>query len=103
MEDVKRKADHYINDFNEPFRSSDAFVQCLGSIIFLFFSNLTTMVSFGGVMAYGTGHQIGAIECIVAASLCGVAFSLFSGQPLCILGPTGHTLVFEIIIFNLCQ
>jgi hypothetical protein len=42
------------------------------------------------------------MEQLLAASLCGVLFSLFSGQPLTILGATGPMLVFEEILFNFC-
>lgn len=33
----------------------------------------------------------------------GVAYSLFSGQPLTILGSTGPVLVFEKILFKFCK
>ena len=40
------------------------------------------------------------MECIMAGAVCGILFSLFSGQPLNILGPTGPMLVLEVIIYN---
>ena len=43
------------------------------------------------------------MEQLLAASLGGVLFSLFSGQPLTILGATGPMLVFEEILFNFCD
>lgn len=33
----------------------------------------------------------------------GVAYSLFAGQPLTILGSTGPVLVFEKILFKFCK
>lgn len=44
-----------------------------------------------------------AIESLFGASLTGVAYSLFSGQPLTILGSTGPVLVFEKILFKFCK
>lgn len=44
-----------------------------------------------------------AIESLFGASLTGVAFSLFGGQPLIILGSTGPVLVFEKILFQFCR
>ena len=38
-----------------------------------------------------------AIESLFGASLTGIAYSLFAGQPLTILGSTGPVLVFETI------
>ena len=43
------------------------------------------------------------MEQLLAASIGGVLFSLFSGQPLTILGATGPMLVFEEILFNFCD
>lgn len=43
-----------------------------------------------------------AIESLFGASMTGVAYSLFAGQPLTILGSTGPVLVFEKILFKFC-
>lgn len=47
-------------------------------------------------------HQ-SAIESLFGASLTGIAYSLFAGQPLTILGSTGPVLVFEKILFKFCK
>lgn len=39
-------------------------------------------------------------ETLLATSLCGVIFSLTSGQPLIIVGTTGPILVFELAIYD---
>lgn len=44
-----------------------------------------------------------AIESLLGASLTGIAYSLFAGQPLTILGSTGPVLVFEKILFKFCK
>jgi hypothetical protein len=41
---------------------------------------------------------MGTIESLIAGLICGVAYSLFAGQPMTILGSTGPVLVFEKII-----
>ena len=43
------------------------------------------------------------MEQLLAAAIGGVLFSLFSGQPLTILGATGPMLVFEEILFKFCD
>lgn len=47
--DVKRKAKWYWSDFRDAFRS-DTFAQCLAATFFLFFANITKIITFGGVM-----------------------------------------------------
>ena len=44
-----------------------------------------------------------AIESLFGASMTGIAYSLFAGQPLTILGSTGPVLVFEKILFKFCK
>jgi sodium bicarbonate cotransporter 5 len=44
-----------------------------------------------------------AIESLFGASMTGIAYSLFGGQPLTILGSTGPVLVFEKILFKFCK
>ncbi|XP_020566200.1 sodium bicarbonate cotransporter 3 isoform X4 [Oryzias latipes] len=44
-----------------------------------------------------------AIESLFGASMTGVAYSMFAGQPLTILGSTGPVLVFEKILFKICN
>jgi hypothetical protein len=43
------------------------------------------------------------MECILAGSVCGVLFSLFSGQPLNIISATGPMLILESILKDLCE
>ena len=40
-------------------------------------------------MSEATNGNLGAMECLVAASICGVIYHLFAGQPLIIVGATG--------------
>jgi hypothetical protein len=42
---------------------------------------------------------IGVDEMLIATSLNGLIFGLFSGQPLLILGPTGPFLLFEEMLY----
>jgi hypothetical protein len=70
--------------------------------LFLFFACLAPAVTFGGVMAVETGGAIGAVEMILATAVCGIAFALFSGQPLVVLGGTGPLLIFTAMLYRLC-
>ena len=54
-------------------------------------------------MGEATKNRIATIEGLVAGLISGVAFSLFSGQPLNLLGSTGPVYVFEKILFEMCE
>lgn len=43
------------------------------------------------------------MENLFGGAICGVFYHLFSGQPLTIIGSTGPVLVFETIVFEICD
>ncbi len=94
--DIRRRAPHYISDLRDGLTP-----KCVSSTLFLFFACLAPAVTFGGVMAVETAGQIGAVEMLIAGSVCGVVFALLSGNPLIILGGTGPLLVFTAILYRL--
>uniref|UniRef100_A0A8C9SLU6 Anion exchange protein n=1 Tax=Scleropages formosus TaxID=113540 RepID=A0A8C9SLU6_SCLFO len=96
--DVKRKAPFYLSDLKHALS-----LQCLASILFLYCACMSPVITFGGLLGEATKGNISAIESLFGASLTGVAFSLFAGQPLTILGSTGPVLVFEKILFKFCK
>uniref|UniRef100_A0A674BW99 Anion exchange protein n=1 Tax=Salmo trutta TaxID=8032 RepID=A0A674BW99_SALTR len=96
--DIKRKAPFYWSDIRDSFN-----LQCLASILFLYCACMSPVITFGGLLGEATKGNISAIESLFGASLTGVAFSLFAGQPLTILGSTGPVLVFEKILFKFCK
>jgi len=59
------------------------------SAIYVFFTNLLPGITFASDLYVLTGKSWGTIEVVFSTGLCGVIFSLFSIQPLTILGVTG--------------
>ncbi|XP_052000158.1 sodium bicarbonate cotransporter 3-like isoform X7 [Xyrauchen texanus] len=96
--DLKRKLRFYWSDVRDALS-----LQCLASILFLYCACMSPVITFGGLLGEATKNNISAIESLFGASLTGVAFSLFAGQPLTILGSTGPVLVFEKILFKFCS
>lgn len=96
--DIRRRLPHYAADIRDGLN-----VKCLGATLFLFFACLAPTITFGGVMAEKTNGQIGVVEMLVACSFCGVVYSIFSGQPLIILGGTGPMLIFTATLYILCE
>lgn len=96
--DVKRHLPHYLADFREGFRT-----KVVGSVLFMFVACLAAAIAFGGLLSTLTGGQIGAVESLLASAICGVAWALFAGQPLPIVGATGPNVIFTGILYGLCQ
>jgi hypothetical protein len=72
------------------------------SAIFVFFTNLLPGITFAADLFNLTGSNWGAIEIVFSTGLCGIIFSLFSIQPLVILGITGPFTVLAETIYDLC-
>uniref|UniRef100_A0AAY4BZB2 Anion exchange protein n=1 Tax=Denticeps clupeoides TaxID=299321 RepID=A0AAY4BZB2_9TELE len=96
--DIKRKAPHYVSDYTDALS-----LQCLASFLFLYCACMSPVITFGGLLGEATEGRISAIESLFGASMTGIAYSLFAGQPLTILGSTGPVLVFEKILFKFCK
>ncbi|CAG06723.1 unnamed protein product, partial [Tetraodon nigroviridis] len=98
IQDIKRKAPFYLSDFKD-----GVSLQCVASFLFLYCACMSPVITFGGLLGEATEGRISAIESLFGASMTGVAYSLFAGQPLTILGSTGPVLVFEKILFKFCK
>uniref|UniRef100_A0A669D687 Anion exchange protein n=1 Tax=Oreochromis niloticus TaxID=8128 RepID=A0A669D687_ORENI len=92
--DIKRKVPHYLSDYTDAFS-----LQCVASFLFLYCACMSPVITFGGLLGEATEGRIS----LFGASLTGIAYSLFAGQPLTILGSTGPVLVFEKILFKFCK
>lgn len=77
--------------------------QCLAATLFLFFACLAPAVGFGGLFGAATNGAIGTIEMISSTALCGLVYSLFSAQPLTIIGSTGPVLSFVACLAQLAK
>uniref|UniRef100_A0A4W6DTF6 Anion exchange protein n=1 Tax=Lates calcarifer TaxID=8187 RepID=A0A4W6DTF6_LATCA len=98
VNDVRRKLPFLWSDVRDALS-----LQCLASVLFLYCACMSPVITFGGLLGEATKGQISAIESLFGASLTGVAYSLFAGQPLTILGSTGPVLVFEKILYKFCS
>ena len=72
------------------------------SAVYVFFTNLLPGITFASDLYVLTGQSWGTIEVVFSTGLCGVIFSLFSIQPLTILGVTGPFSVLAENIYSLC-
>lgn len=98
INDVKRKIPFYKSDFKDGLH-----IQCIGSILFMYLATLAPNITFGAFLGQETHQHMGTMECLLAVAFVNLAFALFSGQPLIIMGSTGPVLVLEIIIYNMCS
>ncbi|KAF1444599.1 Electroneutral sodium bicarbonate exchanger 1, partial [Pygoscelis papua] len=96
--DVKRKAPWFWSDFRDGLS-----LQCLASFLFLYCACMSPVITFGGLLGEATNGHISAMESLLGASMTGMVYSLFAGQPLTILGSTGPVLVFEKILYKFCK
>ncbi|PYH48948.1 uncharacterized protein BP01DRAFT_333142 [Aspergillus saccharolyticus JOP 1030-1] len=73
------------------------------SAVYVFFTNLLPGITFASDLYVLTGQNWGTIEVVFSTGLCSIIFSLFSIQPLTILGVTGPFSVLAENLYNLCD
>jgi hypothetical protein len=99
-DDFVRRKPHYISDW------LDGIVNwkiSLPAIIFLYFSCMAPVISFGTIASQITEGSIGVLEFFLASGGAGMAYSILAGQPMAFLAPTGLTLAFISGLFRFCQ
>ncbi|KAF4313592.1 Bicarbonate transporter protein [Botryosphaeria dothidea] len=72
------------------------------SAVYVFFTNLLPGITFASDLYELTGENWGTIEVVFSTGLCGIIFSVFSIQPLTILGVTGPFSILAENIYSLC-
>jgi hypothetical protein len=97
-QDIKRRLPHYLSDFKDGFSTKVA-----GTTFFMFFAALANAIAFGALTGAVTGNEIGITEMIIVTAIGGIAFALFAGQPLTILGGTGPITIFTGLLYVACQ
>jgi hypothetical protein len=94
VNEIKHRYRVYLSDFTDGLS-----VHCFIAFIFIFTVCLAPALCFGGILAEKSDQWFGVNEMLLATSLNGIFFGLFSGQPLMIMGPTGPFLVFEEMLY----
>lgn len=98
LDDIRRRLPCFRDDFLGALRP-----QTVAATIFLFFACFTGALTFGAIMAEGTGGAIGVSEMILATAIGGILYACFSGQPLILLGGIGPVLIFTTILYDQTQ
>ena len=96
--DLKRRLPFYWSDFRDGLDS-----KVVAAVFFLFFACIAPAIAFGGLLSVLTKGEIGAVEMLVSTAICGIVYSLFSGQPLTILGSTGPVIIFLGLLYPLTE
>lgn len=98
--DILRRRPHYLSDWTDGFKSKR---QVVPAVLFLYFACLAPAVSFGTIASEITNGSIGVVEFLLGSGIAGMMYSIFSGQPMAFLAPTGLTLAFTSGLFRFCS
>ncbi|MCJ1384813.1 hypothetical protein MMC17_007931 [Xylographa soralifera] len=96
IKDVKRRAPFYWSDW------SDAWdYRVVPATVYMYFANILPALAFSLDMFAKTAMSFGVNEVLLASVLGSVVFSLFSCQPLVIVGVTGPITVFNYTVYDI--
>jgi hypothetical protein len=98
--DVKNRLPFYLSDWSEGFKGRNA-ERVTGSTIRMYFLNLMPAIAYTLDMNQRTNGAYGLNESILASAIAALAFSIFSVQPLTIVGVTGLISLFNYTVFDI--
>ncbi|EDK38695.2 hypothetical protein PGUG_02793 [Meyerozyma guilliermondii ATCC 6260] len=96
LNDVRTRLPYYKSDFTDAWN-----YRVVPSTTYIFFTNLLPAIAFAQDMFDKTENSYGVNEVLMSSAFAGVAFGLFSGQPLCIVGVTGPISIFSYTVYEL--
>ncbi|XP_074023077.1 band 3 anion transport protein isoform X1 [Numenius arquata] len=98
VRDIRRRYPKYLSDIKDALSP-----QCLAAVIFIYFAALSPAVTFGGLLSEKTKGMMGVSELLISTCVQCVLFSIFSAQPLLVVGFSGPLLVFEEAFYSFCS
>lgn len=96
--DLRSRLPYYKSDFTDAWN-----YRVIPSTTFIFFTNLLPAIAFAQDMFDKTQNRYGLNEVLMSSAMAGVAFGLFSGQPLCMVGVTGPISIFSYTVYELME
>ncbi|KAM0249860.1 hypothetical protein ACHAQJ_008869 [Trichoderma viride] len=98
VNDVRRRAPYYVSDWLDAWD-----YRVVPATVFMYFANILPALAFSLDMFQNTGSNYGVNEVLLASVLGSVVFSIFSAQPLVIVGVTGPITVFNSTVYNIMK
>ncbi|GAA5961225.1 hypothetical protein JCM3765_002876 [Sporobolomyces pararoseus] len=102
LHDLTRRAPFYVSDWTEGFEPKN-YERVVGATIKMFFLNLFPCLAYIIDMYVRTEGAYGVNEGILSSAIAALTFSLFSVQPLTIVGVTGLINLFNYTTFDILR
>ncbi|RWS05104.1 sodium bicarbonate transporter-like protein 11, partial [Dinothrombium tinctorium] len=87
-ENFKRRAIFYFSDFKDGICGNKTIHKTIATVFFLYFACILPCIAFGVLNASHTDNKIDAGRALIGQTFGGLAFALFGGQPLVVIGTT---------------
>ncbi|KAK9314567.1 HCO3 transporter family-domain-containing protein [Lipomyces starkeyi] len=95
--DIKKRLPYYVADW-----TIDAWnYRIIPATVYMYFANVLPAIAFALDMFSKTENSYGVNEVLLASVLGAILFSVFAGQPLCIVGVTGPISVFNYTVYEI--
>ncbi|KAM0452424.1 hypothetical protein ACHAO4_005635 [Trichoderma viride] len=93
VNDIRRRAPYYVSDWLDAWD-----YRVVPATVFMYFANILPALAFSLDMFQNTGSNYGVNEVLLASVLGSVVFSIFSAQPLVIVGVTALVSRWSLIL-----
>ncbi|OJD32079.1 anion exchange family protein [Diplodia corticola] len=96
VHDIRRRAPYYLSDWTDAWD-----YRVVPATIYMYFANILPALAFSLDMFAKTDSSFGVNEVLLASVLASFVFSIFSAQPLVIVGVTGPITVFNYTVYDI--
>jgi hypothetical protein len=98
INDLRRRTPYYASDWIDAWD-----YRVVPATVYMYFANILPALAFSLDMFQSTDSNYGVNEVLLASVLGSVVFSLFSAQPLTIVGVTGPITVFNYTVYDIMK
>jgi hypothetical protein len=101
LQELAARLPYYVDDWTVSFKSKKNLQRTIASTFFIFITSIGPAVTFASFLTKHTDGQYSTIDVLLSSAINGMIFSIFSGQPLVIVGVTGPVSIFLETLFAL--
>lgn len=96
--DLRRRLPVYVSDWTDAWANVDTFIRVLSTTVWLASTTFIPALAIGLSMQSDSSRRMTHIDFLLSEAVCGIAFSIFGGQPLLILRVSGPIKTFLNVV-----
>ncbi|CAG0899128.1 unnamed protein product, partial [Cyprideis torosa] len=103
LDDLARRVPYYISDYTDGLENAKTIQKVISTTFFLYFACILPAIAFGVLNDHNTHGKIDVKKVIIGQTIGGLAWVIFSGQPLMVQLTTAPLAIYIKVIYSICE